>query len=55
MANILEKDKTNKGGKFEFTSLVFWSHSYENTKILHNLCLPFARQDGKKRKRKPRN
>ena len=31
----------------------FWQLSYENTKILHNLCLHFARldgQDGKKRK-----
>ena len=24
----------------------FWQRSYENTKILHNLCLHFARQDG---------
>ena len=28
----------------------FWGRSYENTKILRNLCLHFARQDGKKRK-----
>ena len=31
----------------------FWQRSYENTKILRNLCLHFARQygqDGKKRK-----
>jgi len=25
----------------------FWRRSYENTKILCNLCLHFARQDGK--------
>ena len=24
----------------------FWLRSYENTKILHNLCLHFERQDG---------
>ena len=24
----------------------FWRQSYENTKILRNLCLNFARQDG---------
>ena len=24
----------------------FWRQSYKNTKILHNLCLHFARQDG---------
>ena len=28
----------------------FWRLNYENTKILRNLCLHFARQDGKKRK-----
>ena len=28
----------------------FWQRSYENTKILRNLCLHFARQDGKNRK-----
>ena len=28
----------------------FWLRSYENTKILRNLCLHFARQDGTKRK-----
>ena len=31
----------------------FWRQSYENMKILHNICLHFARQygqDGKKRK-----
>ena len=35
----------------------FWS-LYENTKILRNLCLHFARkdgQDGKKTEGKPRN
>ena len=26
----------------------FWQQSYKNTKILHSLCLHFARQDGKK-------
>ena len=34
---------------FHFWFLVFghfWPRSYENTKILHNLCLHFARQDG---------
>ena len=29
----------------------FWRQSYENTKILHNLCLHFARQDGQDRKK----
>ena len=36
----------------------FWLRSYENTKILRNLCLHFARQDGqdgKKTARKSRN
>ena len=34
---------------FHFSFLVFghfWQQSYENTKILRNLCLHFARQDG---------
>ena len=34
---------------FHFSFLVFghfWRQSYENTKILRNLCLHFARQDG---------
>ena len=35
--------------RFSFFVFVhFWQQSYENTKILHNLCLHFARQDGKK-------
>ena len=36
-------------GSSHFLLLVFghfWQRSYENTKILRNLCLPFARQDG---------
>ena len=36
----------------------FWQQSYENTKILRNLCLHFARQDGqdgKKTEKKSRN
>ena len=36
----------------------FWQRSYENTKILRNLCLHLARQDGeegKKTERKSRN
>ena len=36
-----------------FLFLVFghsWRQSYENTKMLRNLCLRFARQEGKKRK-----
>ena len=36
----------------------FWQQGYEITKILHNLCLYFARQDGqdgKKTERKSRN
>ena len=28
----------------------FWQQRYENTKILHNLYLRFARQDGQDRK-----
>ena len=34
---------------FHFSFLVFahfWQRSYENRKILHILCLHFARQDG---------
>ena len=34
---------------FHFSFLVFchfWQRSYENMKILHNLCFHFARQDG---------
>ena len=31
---------------FWFLVTFFWRRSYENTKILHNLCLHFARQDG---------
>ena len=33
----------------------FWRQSYENTKILNNLCLPFARQDGQDGKKTERN
>ena len=29
----------------------FWRQCYENTKILGNLCLHFARQDGQDRKK----
>ena len=29
----------------------FWRQSYKNTKILRNLCLHFARQDGQVRKK----
>ena len=29
----------------------FWGRSYGNTKILRNLCLHFARQDGQDRKK----
>ena len=39
---------------FQFSFLVFvhfWRQSYENTKILRNLCLRFARQDGQDRKK----
>ena len=28
----------------------FWQRSYQNTKILRNLCLHFSRQDGQDRK-----
>ena len=31
----------------------FWQQSYENTKILRNLCLHFVRQDRKKRRENP--
>ena len=37
----------------QFSFLVFghfWQRSYENTKILRNLCLHFARQDGQDKK-----
>ena len=33
----------------------FWIRSYENTKILYNLCLHFARQDGQDRKKRKEN
>ena len=39
---------------FHFSFLVFghfWRQSFENTKILRNLCLHFARQDGQDRKK----
>ena len=30
----------------------FWRQSYKNMKILRNLCLNFARQDGQEKNRK---
>ena len=33
----------------------FWQRSYENTKILRNLCLRFARQDGQDREKRKEN
>ena len=33
----------------------FWRQSYENTKILRNLCLHFARQDGQDGKKQKEN
>ena len=33
----------------------FWQQSYENTKILRNLCLHFARQDGQDGKNRKEN
>ena len=42
---------------FRFSFLVFsyfWQRSNENTKILHNLCLHFSRQDGQDRKKTER-
>ena len=33
----------------------FWQRSYENTKILRNLCLQFARQDGQDGKNRKEN
>ena len=33
----------------------FWRQSYENTKILCNLCLHFARQDGQDGKNRKEN
>ena len=33
----------------------FWRRSYENTKILRNLCLHFARQDGQDGKKGKEN
>ena len=33
----------------------FWRQSYENTKILCNLCLHFARQDGQDGKKRKEN
>ena len=35
--------------------VTFWLRSYENTKILRNLCLLFARQDGQDRKTRKEN
>ena len=40
---------------FVFGFVHFWLQSYENTKILHNLCLHFARQDGQDRKKQKEN
>ena len=34
---------------------VFWQRSYGNMKILHNLCLHFARQDGQDGKKRKEN
>ena len=33
----------------------FWQRNYENTKILRNLCLHFARQDGQDGKKWEKN
>ena len=33
----------------------FWRQSFENTKILSNICLCFARQDGQDRKKQKEN
>jgi len=33
----------------------FWRRSYENTKILRNLCFHFARQDGQDGKKRKEN
>ena len=33
----------------------FWLKSHENTKILRNLCLHFARQDGQDGKKRKEN
>ena len=33
----------------------FWRQSYENMKILRNLCLHFARQDGQDGKKRKEN
>ena len=33
----------------------FWRRSFENTKILRNLCLHFARQDGQDGKNQKEN
>ena len=33
----------------------FWQQSYQNTEILHNLCLHFARQDGQDGKKRKEN
>ena len=33
----------------------FWKRSFENAKILRNLCLHFARQDGKTEKNRKEN
>ena len=33
----------------------FWRRNYENTKILHNLCLHFARQEGQDGKNRKEN
>ena len=43
---------------FQISFLVFghfWQRSYENTKILRNLCLHFARQDGQDGKNRKEN
>ena len=46
---ILSRNSPGKTLASHFSFLVFghfWRRGYENTKILRNLCLNFARQDG---------
>ena len=64
---IVSKPNTAHATKFflrllfrssHFSFLVFghfWQRSYENTKILCNLCLHFARQDGQDGKKRKEN
>ena len=62
VALFLEKTNSNYSAGPSNVSFIpffvfghFWQRSYENTKILCNLCLHFARQDGQDGKKQKEN